>query len=251
MQLLCVLATALEFKAFFPDWRGSLPEHCALPINSRLLGCITGVGPVNAAMALGRVLALNPQIGGVICSGLAGSFDLERAPLGTWTLATEEIYPEYGLLGEAVAGSCGQLEYGLDAEALGFAQFEQGELRVLDRLPLAAPVALGLPLAALPEKFASGPALTVAGVSASLERAGMLARRYGALSENMEGFAVALACARAALPCLELRVISNRVGSRLAQERVFGKALAELGVFGHNLQTSLFAACQQQAGTES
>jgi futalosine hydrolase len=159
----------------------------------------------------------------VVNLGLAGSFDVVRAPLGSCILATEEIWPEYGLCG---AG-------GMDAPGLGFAQWEKDGVRVVDRLPLGADMAdLGLSRSA---DAVPGIFLTVAGVSADARRADMLAQRYQALGENMEGFAVALACARRGIPCVELRIVSNKVGSRAQKDRAFPLALAKLGALGQYL----------------
>ena len=223
MQLLCAVATPQEFQAVFPRWNGVPAEHRLLPISPGLAACITGVGPVNAGIALGRILALHHEITGVLHLGLAGTFDPARAPLGSCTLVTEEIWPEYGLLGDD----------GIDAPGLGFAQWEHDGLRIIDRLPLHTDLTdLGLPQ---PTDAIPGISLTVAGVSADAKRAHMLAQRYRPLSENMEGFAVALACARQQIPCVELRALSNKVGSRAREDRAFPLALAKLGALGQNL----------------
>ena len=223
MPLLCAVATPQEFRALFPRWNGEAAEHRLLAIGPGLAACITGVGPVNAGIALGRILALHPEITGVLNLGLAGSFDPIRAPLGSCTLVTEEIWPEYGLLGDD----------GIDAPGLGFAQWEHKGWRVVDRLPLHTDLTdLGLPQ---PTDAIHGISLTVAGVSADAKRADMLAQRYQPLSENMEGFAVALACARQQIPCVELRALSNKVGSRAGEDRAFPLALAKLGALGQDL----------------
>ncbi|MDR0465872.1 MAG: futalosine hydrolase [Deltaproteobacteria bacterium] len=222
-MLLCATATRQEFLAVFPGWNGAPAEHRILPIRRGSAACITGVGPINAGIAIGRILALHGEISGVLNLGLAGGFDLARAPLGSCTLVTEEIWPEYGLLGDN----------GIDAQGLGFAQWENDGRPVFDRLPLLTDMTvLGLPQ---PVDAIPGISLTVAGVSASAKRAAMLAQRHHPLSENMEGFAVALACARQAVPCAELRVISNKVGSRAPQDRAFPLALAQLGALGQYL----------------
>jgi len=223
MKLLCAVATPQEFRAVFPRWKGAPAEHRMLTIRPGLAACITGIGPINAGIALGRILALHRKVAGVLNLGLAGSFDLARAPLGACTLVTEEIWPEYGLLDDE----------GIDAPGLGFAQWEHDGLRILDRLPLCTALAdIGL---AQPPDVIHGISLTVAGVSASAKRADMLAQRYHPLSENMEGFAVALACARRHIPCVELRAISNKVGSRSREDRAFPVALAKLGALGQSL----------------
>ncbi|MCL1985556.1 MAG: futalosine hydrolase [Betaproteobacteria bacterium] len=223
ISVLCAVATPQEFQTLFPHWKGTVAEHRILPIRPGLTACVTGVGPVNAGIALGRLLALRHETACVLNLGLAGSFDPAHAPLGSCTLVTEEIWPEYGLLGDK----------GTDATGLGFAQWEHCGLRVFDRLPLHTDVTdfgLPQPIDAIP-----GISLTVAGVSASAKRADMLTQRYHPLSENMEGFAVALACARQHIPCVGLRVLSNKVGSRAQKDRAFPLALAKLGALGQDL----------------
>ncbi len=76
---------------------------------------------------------------------------------------------------------------------------------------------------------AAGPVLTVSTATGSAERAGaLLAAHPGALVEAMEGFGVAEAAARAAVPVLELRAVSNAVGPRDRDAWRIGDALAAL-----------------------
>lgn len=231
--LLCA-ATAAEMLAAVPAGALSYSEAdfpLLKPIAFRLgkeggVACVTGVGPVNAALGMGIVLAqcaaAGQQLRAVINVGLAGSFDLGRWPLGSLHVVREEIWPEYGLHdGRQVV-----------AQAFGFPQWSDGRREVRDRLTLAGPAELGLALrgggAALIGE-AGVRSLTVAGVSASVLRVQHLRQLYGAALENMEGFAVAYAAARAGLPCLEVRSVSNKVGPRTAEEKDFPGALLQLG----------------------
>ncbi|MEU3883763.1 futalosine hydrolase, partial [Streptomyces californicus] len=76
---------------------------------------------------------------------------------------------------------------------------------------------------------AAGPVITVSSATGSAERAGaLLAAHPGALVEAMEGFGVAEAAARAAVPVLELRAVSNAVGPRDRDAWRIGDALAAL-----------------------
>lgn len=236
MTLLLTAATAHEMVAAVPHLAPqNLVEHQLTEFwvgDRQWLACITGVGPVNAGIALGRALALCPSCTGVVNVGLAGSFDLTIAPLGSTILVCEEIWPEYGLADE----------HGVDAAALGFpqwcgpsghvekdAQSEHNGQAVIDRLSLCVqPHLLGL---ASVQHLPQGTSLTVAGVSNSAARAARLQQCYAPLVENMEGFAVALACARQKLPLLELRTISNVVGSRQAKDRNFPLAFSALRAF--------------------
>lgn len=231
MILLCA-ATPAELLAavpasLLPYDEASLPLLKPLPLLLRhgrqAVACATGVGPVNAALGMGIVLAQCAAAGrrlrGVINVGLAGSFDLECWPLRTLHVVGEEIWPEYGLHdGRQVV-----------AQAFSYPQWSDGRREVRDRLGLASPEELELKLRGLGQ--AEGQvvrSLTVAGVSASAQRVQQLRQQYGAALENMEGFAVAYAAARAGLPCLEVRSVSNKVGPRAAHEKDFPGALRQL-----------------------
>lgn len=228
MYLLCA-ATREELLALLP--RDCLPCGDSLPLQQPLavtgtrqpmLACVTGVGPVNAALGMGQVLAScafrQQPLRGVILAGLAGSFDLQRWPLGQLCPVGEEIWPEYGL----------HDGHQVSAEHFAFPQWQDGGKTVFQRLPLDSAPALGLTargdLAAPPLR-----SLTVAGVSGSDERAAALWHAHAPALENMEGFAVAYAAARAHLPCLEVRCVSNKTGRRAAHEQDFPGALRQLG----------------------
>lgn len=245
MTLLICAAAAEELAALLPHaeraaarnvTQGDLATEMRLrPVrlkHGQALACLTGVGPLNAALAMGLCLARaegeGQAVSVVLNAGLAGSFELARRPLRSLCLVREEIWPEYGLHdGRSVT-----------AEAFGFPLWRRASADgnaladVRDRLALsnaAGLAALGFsgPEAALP--FRACRSLTVAGVSASFERARSLWDRYRAELENMEGFAVAYACARQSIPCVEIRCVSNKVGPRAKDEKDFPGALAALG----------------------
>lgn len=231
MILLCA-ATPDELLAavpasLLPHEPAGLPLLKPLPLRLGTTGqgvaCVTGVGPINAALGMGIVLAqcaaAGQRLRAVIHVGLAGSFDLERWPLGALHVVGEEIWPEYGLQdGRQVV-----------AQAFGFPQWSDGKREVRDRLNLATAADLGLKWrgSGLTDEQPVR-SLTVAGVSASVQRVQHLRQLYGAALENMEGFAVAYAAARAGLPCLEVRSVSNKVGPRAAHEKDFPGALRQL-----------------------
>ncbi|MDR2056435.1 MAG: futalosine hydrolase [Desulfovibrio sp.] len=227
MPLLICAPTAGELAALLP---GIAPEDARemrlIPARlkqGRALACVIGVGPVNAALAMGGALVgakdAGTPVAAVLLAGLAGAFDLARLPLGSLCLVKEEIWPEYGLHDGA----------SVTARAFSFPLWRRAARDggdVYDRLPLAAPEAVGL--SPRSGALAEALSLTVAGVSASLARARDLLQRYGADLENMEGFAVAYACARHGLPCVEVRSVSNKVGPRAREEKDFPGALRRL-----------------------
>ena len=203
------------------------PEMVVWPLSLKRgqgLCCILGVGPVNAALAMGKALASCDRSGtplrAVCVTGLAGAFDLGAFPLYSMCMVYEEIWPEYGLNdGQSVT-----------AGAFGFPQWRpEGAQPVRERLRLPSVEQLASAGVRCRESvFLPARSLTVAGVSASFARAADMRVRYRADLENMEGFAVAYACARHNVPCLELRCVSNKVGPRAKDEKDFPGALRSL-----------------------
>lgn len=226
MSLLVLAATARELASAIPG----LAKHDLAelrPVAGRLgwrktIFCVTGVGPLNAALAAGLCLGQGgigkERVEAVLNVGLAGAFDLARTPLCSIWQVRREIWPEYGLNdGNSVT-----------ARAFRFPQWEMPDgSRVYDELKLAGVEIFGFTKDEPP--FAACASLTVAGVTASFDRANLLWNRYHAELENMEGFAVALAAARSQVPCVELRCVSNKAGPRKGDEKDFEGALAALG----------------------
>ncbi|QLA17280.1 futalosine hydrolase [Desulfolutivibrio sulfoxidireducens] len=237
MALVLAFATVMELRAALPK-APEMPEGAAAhevfpgePFEiagrpARLL--VTGVGPAACAAALGRALGAYSDTTGVIQLGVAGSFDLDRAPLGSAWRVTRETWPEYGLYGE-----CGVDPRGI---RLPMARTDAGPVsESLDLDPDEAARAMGLYPSGFIGRAAS---LTVAGVTGTLERANGLSRRHGVLLENMEGFAAALACRLGRVPFFEMRVVSNLVGGREAAHWDLKGGLARLepalaGLLGH------------------
>jgi futalosine hydrolase len=86
-----------------------------------------------------------------------------------------------------------------------------------------------------------GPFLSVAGVSDCEEVAAARASRFGALVENMEGYALALAGRRTGIPVAEVRGVSNRAGNR-------DKDTWNLTLANSRAQETTLAFCRQFAG---
>lgn len=234
MALLLVTATAEELLALFPEkYRPSadnMQEYFPHPVpdgffphKEQVFYCLTGTGPVNAALATGICLGILSRSGlevdRVLVTGLAGAYDLARIPLCSLCLVREEIWPEYGLNdGNAVI-----------AQAFKWPQWQKGPAGpVYDRIPLDSADVFHVTQREIDKSFLLCSSLTVAGVSASFERARTLWDRYHADLENMEGFSVAYACARLAVPCTEIRVVSNKTGPRRPDEKDFPGALQRL-----------------------
>jgi futalosine hydrolase len=224
MPLALVTATAAEMRAALTGVaanasvpaRGAWPEHVG---GREMILVVTGVGPVNAALETGTALD-RFSISGILNIGIAGSFDLALAPLGSAVAATSEVYADYGIAGDdGLANAAG----------FGFPQWENGAQRVVQRVELCPEKAAQAMNLRLSPVVTRGTGLTVAGVTGTLKRAQALAALHGALTESMEGFALALACLTRGLPFLEVRTISNGVGEANRAKWKLNEAMAGLG----------------------
>jgi futalosine hydrolase len=210
--------SALRPYGDLPKLETGKPVPWPCPERSLLL-LVTGIGPVNAAMALGRVFGGSLPVAGVVNVGVAGSFDTERLPLESLSVITQEAWPEFGL----------RTEDGVDARALGLPMGRTEEGRVwntLDLHPCRSARALGV---VLPNAWRPATSVTVAGVSGSPGVAEGVRRYREPDVENMEGFSLAWCCRREKAPFLQIRAMSNKVGSRRSEEWDLQKALDRLG----------------------
>ncbi|OIQ49426.1 Futalosine hydrolase [Pseudodesulfovibrio hydrargyri] len=229
-MLLVLTATANEMRAAFPAapavGQGGTAGY---EIGGRavLLG-VTGVGLLNTALCAGQWL-VRPDVDGVVDLGIAGGYDLGGTPMGAICFAGAEVWPEYGLLDAHGAA---------DPMGLGFAQAETGGGKVWNRLELSPErdaERMGLVLG---DGWGRATGVTVSGVTGTRERADRLRLSCDGHMENMEGFAAAYAAALRGLPFLEVRTISNLVGSREPGDWNLKGALRSL----HGAANTLFAA---------
>jgi futalosine hydrolase len=168
------------------------------------LPCVVGIGPAAAALSVGALLERHRGITGILNLGICGSFDTVRAPLGSVCVASAEIWPEYGV-NSVASGEENVFKH----QMLPGLTLDPANRLDLD--PLKAAAALNL---TLDPEWTVGPSLTVAGVSGDSRRAKMLHSRHGGLTENMEGFSLALAARLHDIEFLEIRTVSNPVGVR-------------------------------------
>ena len=204
MALCLAIATRKEYRAVLSPLGAPAvpPDGAATPWRHHgrdMTVLLTGVGPVAAAASLGRLLG-SGEVTGVVNLGVAGTFDPVIAPLTSLLAATAETFPEYGLRCEGV----------MQPRELGFPQLTIAGEPIYDRIALHPDEAAASMRLSLPEHILLGDFATVAGVSADAQASAP----DGLTAENMEGFALALACRLAGVPFLELRTISNTVGAR-------------------------------------
>ena len=201
----------------------------------------TGIGKVNAAVTTTAILErFSPRE--VWNVGCAGAFP-ERGPVvGDVVVSTFILFGDEGVWTEREI---------LSPEVIGIPVFTgpDGTPRY-DKIPTAA-VHESLPLKTrVPEGFYRcnetdsiravpcsagdegsfrlhyGPTLTVGMASGDDGIARLRSRRYHALSEDMEGSGVVLACLRYGVPVVECRGISNTAGDRRKENWRFGEAVS-------------------------
>jgi futalosine hydrolase len=152
---------------------------------------VTGVGPVDAAARVGRILS-ERAYEVVISAGIAGAMP-GVADVGEGVVVGEEIMEINIETGERLALPPGNV--------------------IVDRVP--SDTQLIEAITALGFKLVRG--ITVSRVTASDATANRL-RERGAEIESMEGFSVLRAAQLAGVPALEVRGISNLVGDRATSQ---------------------------------
>ncbi|MFH1914897.1 MAG: futalosine hydrolase [Pseudomonadota bacterium] len=230
-MIIVVTATSKEMQSAFGGVGAPVVEQGGTAEFSLggldLLLAVSGVGLVNTALTAGRLMAL-PFVTGMVNFGIGGAYEVSRFPLGSCVYAWRETWPEYGLLDE---------EGRVDPKGIGLAQGEVAGKPVWNRLvlnPVNDAATMGL---SLPVGCARGSFVTVSSVTGTPERAGWLQMACSADVENMEGFALAFGAARAGLPFLQVRSVSNVVGSRQPEDWDLKGALRALGDFAPRLFT--------------
>lgn len=162
-------------------------EAAGLPDSVTVLR--TGVGPVNAAAALSRLLA-REEVRAVVCCGVGGAYPGSGLEVGDVVCAETEYYADLGARTP---------EGFLDMEALGF-PVVGGHY---NRLPLD--------LFPAPRRV---PFVTRSTCTGTVGEAREIAKRTGGAVESMEGAAVVHVALMCAVPVGEVRGISNLVGDR-------------------------------------
>jgi len=171
---------------------------------------LCGFGPIAAAARTAQLLAeLAPAR--VLLLGICGVYDARQHAVGS-ALEFDEVVVEGVGVGEGAAL--------VPPPALGFPQWPASSAQgaaIFDRLNLAA-------------RRRDGPTrllVTTCAASADQRQARVRASRFDhALAEDMEGFAVALACALRGTPLRIVRGVSNEVGDRAPERWRIPAALA-------------------------
>jgi len=193
-MILAIAATQIEMQPFLDATR-EMGLSCST--------LVTGVGPVETAVRLTRLLCEKEErVTAVLNFGIGGAY-LQRqgsvqSKLLDICLASREVAGDLGIcfpekveyLDQALTGS---LIYDMDSLFLSKAQLVLHEQGIIAH---------------------TGTFVTVNAITGTKKRGEMLRSRWDGLCENMEGAAVARVCLEFAVPCMELRCISNFVEDR-------------------------------------
>jgi len=201
VNLLLVFATLKEAESFFGTSlaakQGEVFTFQQKHLTVEVL--VTGITILNSALFLSKLLS-KKTYDLILNLGIAGVFASSGYNLGETVLCKREVWPE---LGVEVKGKVKRslLKFPLWAEE----NIEQEIFLEVDK---------GLKVLGKDLAYPQVSSLTVSTVTGSRERAGFLAQEYGVEIENMEGFALAYTALIYGIPFLEVRTLSNIVGSR-------------------------------------
>ena len=204
------------------ETRGDLEIHHGILADKELLIAFSGLGKINAATAASAILS-SFSASRLWMWGSAGAYPSARVEIDDVALASEEILGDEGV---ATMSTWKPLD------VIGIPLLEtQGE-PIFNRIPVdPEELKLARRLLSHWESLSSaprihlGPFVTVSAASGSLARARLLADRFGAMCENMEGAAVAQVCLRYQVPFMEIRGLSNWAGDRNKERWHLAKAL--------------------------
>lgn len=198
---LLLVPTELELRRL--EDLGGFPADCgALEI--------CGFGPIAAAARTAQLIARRRPARALLI-GICGAYDVARQPVGT---ALE--FDEVGVVGVGVGEGAALIP----PPRLGFPQWPGSAERssaIFDRLPLATQSPADPPRRLL---------TTCAASADAAQAAVRCAHMPGAVAEDMEAFAVALACALESIPLRVVRGVSNEVGDRAPEHWRIPAALA-------------------------
>ena len=211
-----------QLRGVRTETKGDLQIHRGILADKELLLAFSGLGKINAATAATAILS-NFSTSRLWMWGSGGAYPSAGVEIDDVALASEEILGDEGV---ATMSTWKPLD------AIGIPLVETKGEPIFNRIPVdPEELKLARRLLSHWESLSStarihlGPFVTVSAASGSLARARLLADRFGAMCENMEGGAVAQVCLRYQVPFMEIRGLSNWAGDRNKKRWHLAKAL--------------------------
>lgn len=175
-------AISIQGKAFYKGLLGQ---------NTEGIVCICGIGKANAAHGTALLIEkFKPDF--VWNIGIAGAYPSSGLKIGDVVIAKKEIYGDEGLMAKNGFFTIKEI---LGCPENDFPMFVPEKLR---------------------SSVVSGNFVTVSTCTGTLERGKEIEKRFNAISENMEGAAIAHVCSLSGIPVTEIRGISNIIEDRTA-----------------------------------
>ena len=199
MKILVVAATLSEIAELHQHFNRPPATFTSTPGFDLL---VTGVGMTATAYALGKHLSANYDL--VLNLGIAGCFD-HSVPLGAVLNINRDEFSELG-------AEDGDVFRSIDELGFGKSKFESNctsGVKMLNNLPKVH-------------------GITVNTVHGQQQHIAEIKKRLNPITESMEGAAVFYACEQAAVPCLQIRSISNYVEERNKAAWNIGLAIKNL-----------------------
>ena len=192
MNCLLVSATPFEIAPFLDKWKQNTAPHPDLKLDV----LVSGIGLTATAYAVTRQLQLK-KYDWALQAGIGGCFNREL-PLGSVVTVGRDTLADQGVL-----------------ENKAFKTVFDMKLAPENRFPytkgwLVNPHKEWLKKTGLK----AVKAISVNEISTGRKRIALLAEKYGAVAESMEGAAFHYACLMEGVPFVQLRGLSNYVGER-------------------------------------
>ncbi len=185
--------------------------------NPKIKFLVTGVGLVDTAHSLTSYLEQHGQaITGVVNIGVAGAFPSTSIKILDICIASSEVIGDMAICFDDHLAPLGSPELVLH-------QFFPCQGALLDQFQKWC--------VDTAQEIHLGPFVSVNSVSATRKRGEMLAETYKAVSENMEGAAVARVCQSYDIDWLEIRCMSNMVVDRDTSTWRLAEAAEKCSVF--------------------
>ena len=165
----------------------------------------TGIGKVNASHS-GTVVIENYPVDKVINIGVGGAYSGSGVVVGDVAIASKEIFGDDGVITS---------KGWKDMKEINIPVLQKGRRKYFNEFPLSTPSqAFFKDQGSTAKRIRSGPFVTVGSATGTQKRARELEKKFGGICENMEGAAIAQVCAIYGIPLIEVRGISNMVGTR-------------------------------------
>lgn len=239
MNILFTAAEQEELDCALKAYRGMIEESVADGTNCgnvpKVSFHLTGIGSTQAChkvtSEIFRGLMRGEPYDLVINIGIAGSYNMERFPMGSAAVICREHFGDLGF-----------------ETADGFRDLFQSGILEEDGFPytggaLVRPVLPFGEIEKVLDKYDNGVGVTVQTVTGDPVKVEALCNRYSPQIESMEGAAVYYAALQENVPFFELRTVSNAVGERNRKNWDIPAALATLEVCCREIMEGILKQC--------